>query len=182
MLRRRRGNSQLGWRWGGALAGFPPVSSAASEVEIKGSMRNPLKHKAGPPPHMGPAICPRVERDRPRCQLCLLPPPRVMNVITLAAPACLLWMALVIYRGEPRAIGHLSFASLPCTCVRACAPYPWGADGCRCFFFCFFWHRATVQKIAARKDKQRERGGVEVGGGGESCEYYKGEREQNAPC
>lgn len=33
--------------------------------------------------------------------------PCVMNLITLPAPACLLWMALVIYRGEPRAISHL---------------------------------------------------------------------------
>lgn len=61
-----------------------------------------------------PFFSPGVERDRPRCQLRSPPPPPplcVMSVITLAAPACLLWMALVIYRGEPRAIGHPSFAS-----------------------------------------------------------------------
>lgn len=32
----------------------------------------------------------------------------VRDVITLPAPACLLWMALVIYRGEPRATSHLN--------------------------------------------------------------------------
>lgn len=42
----------------------------------------------------------------------------VMNVITLPAPACLLWMALVIYRGEPRAISHLYVQVR--FCVRAC--------------------------------------------------------------
>lgn len=60
--------------------------------------------------HAGGAVCPGAERDRPRRQLRSLPPLCVMNVITLAAPACTLWMALVIYR-EPRAIGHPSFAS-----------------------------------------------------------------------
>lgn len=43
--------------------------------------------------------------------------PRVMNVITLPAPACLLWMALVIYRGEPRAISHLYLQVCFCVCV-----------------------------------------------------------------
>lgn len=63
---------------GGPLVGRPAVSSAASEAEtkrVRDSLRKQLKHKAGPPPHIGPAICPRVERDRPRCQLCLPPPP-----------------------------------------------------------------------------------------------------------
>lgn len=44
----------------------------------------------------------------------------VMNVITLPAPACLLWMALVIYRGEPRAISHLYVrvcSVCECVCV-----------------------------------------------------------------
>lgn len=35
----------------------------------------------------------------------------IMNLISLPSPACLLWMALVIYRGEPKAISHV------CVCV-----------------------------------------------------------------
>lgn len=41
----------------------------------------------------------------------------VTNVITLPAPACLLWMALVIYRGEPKAISHLYVCVFVCGCV-----------------------------------------------------------------
>lgn len=44
-----------------------------------------------------------------------------MDVITLPAPACLLWMALVIYRGEPRAISHqCGVGFIMCVCVRVC--------------------------------------------------------------
>ncbi len=51
--------------------------------------------------------------------------PCVMNLITLPAPACLLWMALVIYKGKPRAISHLyvqvCFSVCVCVCVSVCA-------------------------------------------------------------
>lgn len=87
-----------------------------------------------------------------------------MNVITLAAPACLLWMALVIYRGEPWAIGHPSFASvLVAVCARLrplhlCLAFVLFA----CLFFC---QGAGGRKTAERNDEQRE----EV----EACKYYK---------
>lgn len=104
----------------------------------------------GLPSRQGRAICPRVERDRPRCQLCSLPPPppHVMNIITLGAPACLLWMALVIYRGEPWAIGHPSFAIvLVAVCVRLRPLH-------LCLAFCLFF--VKVQVIAKRKNEHRE--------------------------
>lgn len=53
-----------------------------------------------------------------RCQLCL-PGDCVMNVITLPASACLLWMVHVIYRREPKAIRQLCVQM--CLCVHECA-------------------------------------------------------------